>query len=226
MEITFSSESTVDLVRSNASDDDVAMAAWVSFGNDREERLKDRDRVKGLINFLWREGHYSPFEHSNFTFRVNTPLFVSREIMTHKRSLHINEESQRYSAIEPKFYIPSTQRPLVQKGKAGQYNFEQGSSTQYTQVQSMLEYNSRTAWATYQGMLELGVAKEVARDALPVNIFTNLYVTVNARNLLHFIDRRAEAQALYEIQEVANKMADHIEGRMPFTYEAWQNNRG
>ena len=111
------SESTVELIKHNASDEDVAFAAWVSnFASEARER--PTDHIAGLINFLYREKHMSPFEHGSFTFFVDTPIFVAREFMRH-RTWSYNEASGRYKLLEGRLYITPLTRPQVQKGKVG-----------------------------------------------------------------------------------------------------------
>src|SRR5690606_17204941 len=113
----FVESSTVELIKTNACDEDVAHAAWVSnFGD--EARDRDTSRIAGLINFLYRERHMSPFEHGSFTFFVDTPIFVAREFMRH-RTASYNETSGRYKELEPRFYMAPDDRPLVQEGKVG-----------------------------------------------------------------------------------------------------------
>ena len=218
------SDSSVELINFMGGDDSVAMSAWVSFGGDDDARLADRDRVKGLINFLMREGHMSPFESSTITFVVSTPLFVAREIQRH-RTASYNEISGRYAKWDFEFYVPSTERPIVQAGKAGNYSFESGTDTQHALIIKGFEKAYGEALNTYEQLLEAGVAKEVARDVLPLGMYTRFYVTFNIRNLIHFLNLRSTDQALHEIREVANKMESIFEDNMPLTYKAWKENK-
>lgn len=219
-DIEFVDRSYVTLVKHNASDDDVAMAAWVSFDRDSEDRLEDRDRVAGLIKFLEFNDHMSPFEHSHFTFKIDTPLFVAREFHRH-RTMSYNEVSGRYTEMKPRFYIPGPTRPLIQEGKAGRYTFVEGTPEQYRSMKETLEEASQTAWDHYQNAMQFGVAKEVARMSLPLNLMTQFYATVNARNLMHFLKLRTSEQALYEIREVALAMEKIFQRAMPLTFNAW-----
>lgn len=221
-EFEFVTQPTAQLVKSSASDDDVAMAAWVSFGADDAEKLQDRKRVGGLINFLMRERHLSPFEHSTFTFKIDCPLFVAREFHRH-RTMAYNEVSGRYTEMKPRFYIPSQKRPVVQQGKAGTYTFVEDSSLNFL-AEACLRQSSIDAYSDYEEMLKHGIAKEVARMALPLNLMTQFYATVNARNLMHFLGLRTSPQALYEIRDVAEQMEEHFEYTMPLTYAAWKDN--
>lgn len=215
--VTFRSDSDVTLVQHMGGDEMVPLAAWVSFDADSEERLEG-DGWHKLIAFLSRERHDSCFEHSVFTFRITTPIFVTREIHRH-RSSSFNELSGRYSELEPVFYIPEYGRPLAQVGKAGAYSFERGTNEQYAIATTEYRRSCEQSWDSYQNMLNAGIAKEVARGVLPVNIYTKFYMTVNARNLMHFLGLRwHNPQALKEIREVAGKMDSIFAECMPITH--------
>lgn len=222
--IEYSSEVDVELIKTNASDDDVALAAWVSNGLDDVERLADKKKVKGLINFLYRESHLSPFEHGSFTFKVDCPIFVTREFQRH-RTWSYNEVSGRYTELKPKFYIPASERPVIQQGKIGNYYFTPGSDEQYVQMVTRKKQTIELAWNNYQEQLDLGIAREVARDELPVGIYTQFYATANPRNVMQFLTLRTAPNALYEIRAVANKIEKHFAEAMPLTYEAFRNSR-
>lgn len=219
----FVSSSRAELIKTNASDIDVARAAWVSnYGEDARE--KDAGKITGLINFLYRQKHMSPFEHGSFTFFIDVPLFVAREFHRH-RTMSYNEVSGRYSELKPRFYVPPRERPLIQEGKIGAYNFVPGSDEQYAVMKTHLELNSSHAWDRYQWMLQDGIAREVARDVLPLNLMTQFYATVNPRNLMQFLALRDDAQALYEIREVARQMDTVFKNTMPITHSAYRAGR-
>lgn len=214
----FDNKMRVELIKSNASDIDVARAAWVSnYGEDARE--KDAGRIEGLINYLYKNSHLSPFEHGSFTFFLNVPIFVAREFMRH-RTFSFNEISGRYTELKPKFYVPSTDRPVVQKGKVGNYHFEPDIA-----LNGISQQLSRTAyensWDSYQRQLEAGVAREVARNVLPVGIYTQFYATCNPRNLMQFLTLRNASNALFEIRDVAEQMEELFELQMPLTWKAF-----
>lgn len=212
-------ESTVELIKHNASDEDVAYAAWVSnFGAGALER--DTSDVSKLINFLYSNKHMSPFEHGSFTFFVDTPLFVAREFMRH-RTFSYNETSGRYKEMEGRFYVPYEDRPLVQKGKVGAYTFVPGTPEQYNLVVACFKESFEVAWHKYQTMLENGIAKEVARDVLPLSLYTQFYATANPRNIMQFLVLRNDKHALYEIRKVAEAIEDAFAAAMPLTYAAF-----
>ena len=218
------SDSTVELIEWNATDVSVARNAKVSYGKDVDPRLEDEAHVGGLINFLIREKHLSPLDHGTATFLISTPIFVSREIVRH-RSGQYSEISGRYTKWDFEFYVPDSTRPVVQAGKAGQYLFEKGTNTQHGLILKGFERAYSEALETYEQLIDAGVAKEVARDVLPVGLYTRMYVTYNIRNLMHFLDLRGSDQALYEIREVSDKMEAIFKEQMPLTYKAWKENR-
>lgn len=223
--IKFVENSEVRLIKVSGSDDDVAMAAWVSFSGDDEERLKDRTRVKKLIAFLKREEHNSPFEHVVFTFRITAPIFVIREVFRHRSSAY-NEQSGRYTVFEPVFYLPGEDRPMIQQGKAGAYSFTKAEEWKAKITRGVITNVTSVAWRGYKYLIdEVGIAKEVARMLLPVNLMSTYYVTISARNLMHFLDLRTSEQALYEIREVADKMEEIFAKELPMTYEAYESKK-
>lgn len=172
-EVVFRSDVTVELVRSNASDQDVLFAARVSTQGEQslEAATANKDaeadsRDRGLINYLMRDRHGSPFEHNSMTFYVQAPIFVFREFMRHRIASY-NEESGRYKELSPVFYIPGPDRNLVQTGKTGHYEFLPGSAEQIALVEQESRTASISAYESYKRMLEAGVAREVARIVLP-----------------------------------------------------------
>lgn len=216
-------KASATLVQSNATDDMVAMAAWVSFDRDSEERLTDKKRMQGLINFLMREKHMSPFEHGSFTFKIDCPLYVAREFHRH-RTMAYNEVSGRYTKMNYRFMTISDERPLIQQGKAGQYTFVPGNAEQQAAVRESDRRVAEFLIAEYEKLLDMGIAKEVARTRLPMSLMTQFYATVNPRNLMHFLGLRTSPQALYEIREVAEDMERLLAEQMPMTYDAWKAN--
>lgn len=209
----------VELVKTNASDEDVARAAWVSnLGADA--RTKEAGRIEGLIKFLYANKHMSPFEHGSFTFFVDVPIFVAREFMRH-RTFSYNEVSARYTELQPKFYIPSHSRLLVQRGKVGAYTFEAGTGRQHEKMLWAQKDSYEIAWKAYEKVLDLGVAREVARNVLPVGIYTQFYATCNPRNLMQFLTLRNDKHALYEIRDTAVQMEEILADTMPLTYKAY-----
>jgi thymidylate synthase (FAD) len=230
--IEFRSDVTVEIVRSSAHDSDVLFAARVSTKGEQslEDVEGDAERSKGLINYLVRARHGSPFEHNSMTFYVQAPIFVFRELLRHRIASY-NEESGRYRELRPVFYVPGPDRMLVQEGKPGHYNFVDGTPEQHKVVEEETKRICEEAYASYQRMLEAGIAREVARIVLPLTIYSSLYVTVNARSLMNFLSLRTKREdsafpsyPQREIEMVAEKMEAEWAKLMPVTYAAFNKN--
>lgn len=228
--ILFKDDVTVELVKSSASDSDVIWAARVSTAgeNSLEAVGSDASRSEGLINYLARERHGSPFEHTSMTFFVSAPIFVFREFMRHRIASY-NEESGRYRELSPVFYVPSKDRKLIQIGKAGSYSFVDGTDEQYELTVRLIKESCTLAYKNYQEMLAAGVAREVARAVLPVTLYSSMYVTMNARALMNFLSLRTSREGSHfpsypqrEIEMVAEKMEAVFAELMPITYGAFQ----
>jgi thymidylate synthase (FAD) len=223
------SEVTVELVKASASDSDVVWAARVSTAGEQSIEAAGQDPVRsaGLIRYLMRSRHGTPFEHTSLTFLITAPIFVFREFMRH-RTFSYNEESGRYRELKPVFYVPGPDRKLVQQGKPGQYDFLDGTPQQHELVSAATKAACRAAYAAYQQMLAAGVAREVARGVLPVATYSAMYATCNARALMHFLslrtkrlDSRFPSYPQREIELVAEEMERHFAALMPITYDAF-----
>jgi thymidylate synthase (FAD) len=223
----FRSDMTVDLVSHMASDYAVAQAARVStLGAGSKEDTKP---FAGLINFLMRDRHGSPFEHTHFTFYIEAPIFVAREFMRHRAGWSYNEESGRYKELQPVFYVPGDSRPLVQVGKPGAYEFEAGTFQHFGAMTGSFRVSYGESFRQYKSMLDAGIAREVARMVLPVGTYTSFYATCNARSLMHFLSLRTKAEnAAFpsfpqrEIEMVAEEMEPVLDFLMPETYTAFE----
>lgn len=228
-DITVTSDLTVTLVQSVASDQGVVDAAQVSTIGDRVlERRSTNEKVHGLINYLMRDRHGTPFEHNSLTFLVHAPIFVAREFMRHRVGWSYNEESGRYRELKPVFYVPGPERKLVQVGKPGQYLFERGTEEQRVLTADTLRGAYKEAYVRYETLLHDGVAREVARMCLPVATFTSFYATCNARSLMHFLSLRTQDPLATvpsfpqrEIEVVAEQMEELWAGTMPVTRAAF-----
>ena len=229
-EIIFRSDMTVELVKASASDADVIWAARVSTAGEQslDEIGEDPARSAGLINYLARERHGSPFEHTSMTFFISAPIFVFREFMRHRIASY-NEESGRYRELSPVFYIPDADRKLVQIGKAGSYSFIEGTKEQLEVTEAAMKKSYVLAYEQYQVMLEAGVAREVARAVLPVGLYSSMYVTMNARALMNFLSLRTAREGSHfpsypqrEIEMVAEKMEVEFARLMPLTHAAFE----
>jgi thymidylate synthase (FAD) len=229
-EIKFRSDVTVELIKHAASDADVLWAARVSTKgeNSLEEIEADPARSTGLINYLMRDRHGTPFEHSSMTFYVQAPIFVFREFMRH-RTFSYNEESGRYRRLDPVFYVPAPERKLVQIGKPGKYEFVDGTPEQAKLVTEATQESYRQAYGAYLEMLDAGVAREVARTVLPVGLYSSMYATCNARALMNFLSLRTKREdstfpsfPQREIEMVAERMEELWAGLMPLTHAAFE----
>jgi thymidylate synthase (FAD) len=223
---------TVELVRAAAQDADVLFAARVSTKG--EQSLDDVDgdagRSEGLINYLMRDRHGSPFEHNSMTFFVSAPIFVFREFMRHRIASY-NEESGRYRELRPVFYVPGPERRLVQQGKTGSYEFVEGTPEQYEIAVAQTKAACEHAYGAYQAMLDAGIAREVARTVLPVGTYSSMYVTMNARALMNFLSLRTKREdsafpsfPQREIEMVADRMESYWAELMPLTHAAFERN--
>lgn len=215
----------VELVRHTADDQSVADAARVSTLGARIGEDAPGLSIGGLINFLMRDRHGTPFEHNSMTFRVHAPIFVFREWHRHRVGWSYNEESGRYKELEPVFYMPARDRNLIQTGKPGAYTFEPGTPQMHSMTEDTMGDAYETAWEAYRLLLEDGVAREVARMVLPVGIYSTMYATCNARSLMHFLSLRTKDEMAKvpsfpqrEIEMAAEQMEELWAELMPITH--------
>lgn len=219
--IELTADLTVDIVDFMGTDLTIVNAARVSFAQHSEE-LSEKD--KGLINFLMKNKHTSPFEHCQASFLITCPIFVVREWHRH-RTQSYNEVSGRYTELQPKFYAPDLMRPLIQTGKPGDYHFElPEDDSLYYEIWREVRFTAQTAWNTYQTLLAKGVAKEVARIVLPNNIYTSYYASANLLNWMRFLSSRTEIHAMYEIRQLAYQVEAHLTERFPIAMNTWEKN--
>jgi thymidylate synthase (FAD) len=200
-----------------ATDLSVVNGARVSFARHKTE-MEEADA--GLIRFLMRERHGTPFEHNAFRFHIRCPLFVAREWFRHRWG-SFNEFSMRYARASDDFYVPEADDVRTQVGKPGAYSFEPVDADVAEQTREELQGVYEAAFAAYERLVELGVARELARAALPVGAYTEFYWTVNARALMNFLSLRAAEAAQREIRRYAEACERFFAERMPVTYEAF-----
>jgi thymidylate synthase (FAD) len=200
-----------------ADDLSVVNGARVSFAR-RKEEMDESD--EGLIRFLMRDRHGTPFEHNSFRFHIRAPLFVAREWMRHRVG-SFNEFSLRYAKATDDFYVPEAEDVRSQVGKPGAYSFEPVSPEIAEETRDKLQAVYETAYDTYQELVELGVARELARCALPVGAYTEFYWTVNARSLMNFLSLRNAQTAQREIRRYAEACERFLERLMPVTHAAF-----
>jgi len=208
----------VRLVDSMGGDDAIVQAARVSYGQGTSRVSQDR----GLIRYLMRHRHTTPFEMVEFKFHCKMPIFVARQWVRH-RTANINEYSLRYSEARDEFYTPDPehiqfQSALNKQGRKGEVPAEM--------KQKVLDYFneiSERSFAMYTELNEAGVARELARAILPVNLYTEWYWKNDLHNLLHFIGLRSDSHAQYEIRVFSDAMAESVKAVAPFAWEAYQD---
>ena len=203
-----------------ADDLSVVNSARVSFGR-RVTELSDADA--GLIRFLMRERHGTPFEHNSFRFHVRCPLFVAREWFRHRVG-SFNEFSMRYAKATDDFYVPDADDVRTQVGKPGAYSFEPVDAELAQATREELQAVYEHAYETYERLVERGVARELARAVIPVGAYTEFYWTVNARALMNFVSLRAAETAQREIRRYAEAVEQLFAERMPITHAAFVAN--
>lgn len=229
-EIKILNDVTVDLVQSMGSDESIIQAAQVSVvGVNNPE---DFARTGGLINYLMREHHGSPFEHNAMTFYVKAPIFVFREFQRHRVGFSYNEMSGRYTKLLPEFYVPKPDRPLINTGTSAKPEFAPGSDLQVQSIQEAFPVGYQVAWDMYEAALADGIGNEVARMVLPVGIYSQMYVTLNLRSLLNFLTLRTKdkenaawkSRPQHEISMVADKLEETANLLFPIAMEKYNAN--
>jgi thymidylate synthase, flavin-dependent len=240
---------TVELIDSMGTDNSIVRSARVSVTGEQTQdgfpdplavfvgALTEEDaelmtkRAKGLINYLMRERHGSVFEHNSMTFYVKGNIFSIREFMRHRIGFSYNERSGRYSKLQPEFWIPSVDRPLINIGTSSKPEMAPGTGEQYDATVALMTESYEVAWAAYEKMLANGIANEVARAVLPLGIYTEMYVTMNLRSALSFLALRTHeptakhiSRPQLEIEEIAREIEREVARLFPVAYESWVKN--
>lgn len=214
MQIDVLDKGFVRLVDYMGNDARVVQSARVSYGAGTKTVNED----KGLIDYLIRHQHSSPFEQVEFTFHIKLPLFVMAQLVRHRTS-NLNQMSARYSIMEDEFYIPEKIRMQDTKNKQGSLFEELNDESYFTQL---IKKNAERAYKDYKILIEVGIAREMARMILPQNLYTEVYWKQDLRNLLHLLKLRMDSHAQWEIQQYANAMYDIIKPIVPYTIESWE----
>lgn len=215
----------IKLISQFGDDLSIVNAAKVSFASYETEMS---EKSLGLLNFLIKNKHATPFEHSVFKFYIKCPIFVAREWFRHRWS-SFNEMSMRYHVPNKiDFFYPEKDAIRQQVGKPGNYTFEKfdNQDEMHELVIHNLEKVYSEAEKSYRQMLESGIAKELARSVLPVGQYTEFIWTVNARSLMNFLCLRNDSNAQREIAEYAYVIETIFEKTLPSTYLAWIKNGG
>jgi thymidylate synthase (FAD) len=206
----------------------IVQAARVSYGRGTRKVSEDR----GLINYLLRHRHTTPFEMCEIKFHVKLPIFVARQWIRH-RTANVNEYSARYSVLDEEFYVPAAEHLATQSQINKQGRDDRLPAGEAAEVLASIKGESARAYGTYTRLLNengkgevidadrQGIARELARMVLPANIYTQWYWKIDLHNLLHFLSLRADAHAQYEIRAYAEAMLDVVKRWVPITYEAF-----
>lgn len=211
----------VRLDASMADDLSVVNSARVSFGK-RKDWIDESD--EGLINYLMKSKHGTPFEHNAFRFHVKAPIFIFREWQRHRIG-SFNEMSARYMELPKEWYIPDVENVRRRGGKPGHYTYVKADAIQSQGFSSLLDEMCEKSYMIYKICLSEGLAPEQARLHLHVNHYSEMYWTVNARSLMNFLSLRNAPTAQWEIQQYAAVVEDSLFALMPITYRAFCDNR-
>ena len=208
----------VRLVDSMGGDDAIVQSARVSYGKGTSKLSQDR----GLIRYLMRHRHTTPFEMVEFKFHCKMPIFVARQWVRH-RTANINEYSLRYSEARDEFYFPDPNHIEFQSAVNKQGRMGEVDNELKMKVQAYFKEISDRSFEIYSELNEAGVARELARAILPVNLYTEWYWKNDLHNLLHFIGLRSDGHAQYEIRVFSDAMASYVKKVAPFAWEAYQD---
>lgn len=227
--IIFRSDVIAKNIDHMGGDESIIEAMLVSSDKDQlVEEMMDIPKTEGRIRFLMRKKHGTPFEHNALKFYVEAPIFVFREWHRHRIGWSYNEQSGRYSELPPMFYIPHVDRPLMQVGKPGNYTYEPGTFELYKWLEKDMKEQAISQYYSYQERLDRGIAKEVARMSLGVNIYSKMYATCNARSLMAFLSLRTNvpeatfpSTPMWEIEAAARMTEEAFMALFPITYKAW-----
>lgn len=232
--IRFTSDITVEQIQSMGGDHMVVHAARVStHGSACREAIADEDGGFGLINYLMKYRHGTPFEHAALTMFVHAPAFVWWEWTRHRIGHSYNLESARYKQLEPVFWIPRETRAMIADDghKPSRPKFKAASSLLHHAAVDVLQSSYQESWRAYLGLVECGIATEVARAALPFAVYYAGWVTVNPRSLMAFLSLRTHDETANfvsfpqaEIEEAARAAEAILAEGWPLTYRAFKEN--
>lgn len=210
------------------NDNAIVQAARVSYGKGTKRKTEDR----GLIHYLLRHAHTTPFEMCEIKFHIKLPFFVARQWIRH-RTANVNEYSARYSILDKEFYIPSPEHLAVQSSTNRQGRGDTLSPDYARYVIDLLRNDAEQAYSHYEELLNEDMegnildpskeclTRELARTNLSLNFYTQMYWKIDLHNLMHFLALRADSHAQYEIRAYADVMLKLLEQWVPFTYEAF-----
>lgn len=208
------------LVDTMGTDADIAAAARLSYGRGTTKVNKDA----GLINYLYKNAHTSPFEMCEMKFQIRLPIFVMRQLVRH-RTANLNEYSGRYSVMPELWYIPKIEQICSQHATNKQGSGEPLTQSAAIEIQNMMNIASENAFITYEALLKRGLARETAREILPLNTYTEVVWKMDLNNLLKFLMLRDDPHAQWEIREYAKHIAGMMATCYPDTYAAYMKKK-
>ena len=227
----FRSDMGVELIDHMGTDESVVRSARVSLLAD--ELDAGDTEIRGLIGYLMKQRHGTPFEACVATVRVEVPIFVARELVRH-RIASFNESSGRYAEMRPVFWVPAADRPLTQTGPSARptMGVDEDQERKWMQVTLSTRRAAEGAWELYQLMLETGIPKEVARVVLPVSTYTRLYCTMNMRGWMNFLSLRTYVDGVsavrsypqQEIEQLATRIEQKLRAKFPVILQAFDDN--
>jgi thymidylate synthase (FAD) len=209
----------VRLIDVMGDDNAIVQAARVSYGSGTKKVHEDR----GLIRYLMRHLHTTPFEMVEFKFHMKLPIFVARQWIRH-RTANVNEYSGRYSEMKDEFYVPAPEQIRAQSAinKQGRAD-ESFAPEESDRVRSMMRTTQEHLYSEYQELLDTSLAREIARINLPVSNYTEWYWKIDLHNLFHFLRLRIDSHAQYEIRVYGEAMAQIVKAAVPLAYEAFED---
>lgn len=207
----------VRLIDYMGSDSAIVQAARVSYGSGTKKIHEDR----GLIRYLMRHRHTTPFEMVEFKFHVKLPIFVARQWIRH-RSANVNEYSGRYSVMKEEFYLPPVEdiQPQSSSNRQGREEGDLPAEQQAAFISSLQSLQGH-AYRQYEEWLDQGIARELARIGLPLSLYTEWYWKIDLHNLFHFLRLRLDEHAQKEIRVYAEVMAGMVKAVCPMAWEAF-----
>ena len=213
-------------------DSSIVQSARVSYGKGTKQISND----KGLIKYLMRHRHSTPFEMCEIKFHIKLPIFIARQWIRH-RTANVNEYSARYSILDKEFYIPSPENLAAQSATNNQGRGDALTTEEASNVIDILRRDAEQTYSNYETLLnenssgetiddnKAGIARELARMNLTLNTYTQWYWKIDLNNLLHFLALRADGHAQYEIRVYADAMLDIVRKWVPLTYAAFEDYR-
>lgn len=224
-EITLRSDLKVSFIQQVGSDDMIAAAARVSTTG---QTGMAQQGIDGLIGYLLKHRHGSPFECGSMTVAIEAPIFVAREAMRHRIGWGYSETSARYMELQPQFYVPTQERPLSPSGTSARPTFTRLGNEPYAEGVRALTKAYQQSYDDYEYLLSLGWAREMARSVLGTGIYTTWYATANPRSIMHFLGLRTSSENAtfpsypqYEIEQVAQQVEKLFATHWPISHARW-----